>query len=724
MTSKSDDRWFWVSAILCTAVTVAVIWAPFGFTMSGLIEEWELLALATGGTNLWWISPSSALAMHATRPLETFPMALANFLSPNSFIAWHILTIVELIVKGAAAAYLMRQAIRSNLLAALGGVIVIVFPADTMTIALRSLNINFAMMLILVAASLNIADLTSERSRHLLSVLGAVLALAAFLIYEAAVSLIILPVMVVFIRSGVKGTLQNLRARAGSHAIWLVSAAPYVAYFVIITRYIPQSYQASISPSLADAPATTVGSALKAVFTIAYPRMLWDGWRDGVSMLFVELNLRTAVPLLLAAATAIWLVASSCRAPSDARSGPMVRAVIAGLIIMIAGYAPFALVPSFQATGQRTFLWAAIGASFFTVGVLGFLVWRQHLVTAYFAFLAFMLPSLAFMLVQHDHYVELSNNSRRALRGILAQVDPAKTNVVIDKTNSIGHTWNLLDGSMQLAINYLRDTPQNNYLFQVCRATGMEWEHSFPLARHGECHKESVDWRFVAPVPVSGPGISTAVSSDDLVLRNDQVQIITVDPVPPTIETVVSRDPTTPASRERIANILAIKPPSQLWRWLKSEHGEFLRWSFGDWWGLDKPTPGTGWGEAEWAYRSGSHTSSAWANSDEAVIDFEFHPVQPSYPFRIRFSRFINRNVPNQFEVCINGRKIDLVASGLIYSGIIPPSVLRDGMNEFRLKAPVDPQNYGLSAMVDWFEVGKRTLSIELTHSLLAEGQF
>jgi hypothetical protein len=50
--------------------------------------------------------------------------------------------------------------------------------------------------------------------------------------------------------------------------------------------------------------------------------------------------------------------------------------------------------------------------------------------------------------------------------------------------------------------------------------------------------------------------------------------------------------------------------------------------------------------------------------------------------------------------------------------------VLRDGMNEFRLKAPVDPQNYGLSAMVDWFEVGKRTLSIELTHSLLAEGQF
>jgi hypothetical protein len=723
MTSKSDDCRFWLSAILCAAVTIAVIWAPFGFAMGGLIEEWDLLGVATRGTNLWWISPSSALAPISTRPLTAFPFALAHFLSPNSFIAWHILTIIELIVKGVAVAYLMRQAICSNLLAVLGGVIAIVFPADTMTLALRGLHINFAMMLVLAGASLNIADLTSERSRHLLSVLGAVLALAAFLIYEAAVSLIILPVMVVFIRSGIKGTLQNLRARAGSHMIWLASAATYVAYFVIITSYTPKSYQASMSPSAADAPATVL-SALKAVFTIAYPRMLWDGWRDGVSMLLVELNLRTAVPLLFGVATVIWLIAWRCRAASNARSGPLVRALIAGLIIMIAGYAPFALLPSHQAISQRTFLWAAVGASFFAVGVLGFLVWRQRFVAAYLAFLAFMLPSLAFMLVQHDHYVELSNNSRRALRGILAQVDPAKTNVVIDKTNSIGHTWNLLYGTMQLAITYLRDTREHNYLFQVCRATGMEWEQPFPLARHGECHKESSDWRFVAPVSVSGPGVSPTIPSDDLVLPDDQVQIITVDPVPPTIETVVSHDPTTPASGERIANILAIKPPSQLWRWLKSDQGEFLRWTFGDWWSLDKPTPGTGWREAEWGYRSGSHTSSAWANRDEAVIDFEFHPVKPSYPFRIRFGLFSNRDLPNQFEVLINGRKIDLMASDGIYSGVIPPSVLRDGMNEFHLKAPVDPHYYGLSAMVDFFEIGEPTLPIRLTDGLLAPGQF
>jgi hypothetical protein len=676
--------------------------------MGGLIEEWDLLGQTTNGTNLWWIFPTSALGQMAMRPLVTLPFALAHFLSPNSFTAWHVLTVLELFIKGVAAAYLIRNAVRSDLLALLGGVIAIVFPADTMTIAFRSLAINFAMVLLLVGANLSVADLVSNTSRQLLSILGAASALAACLIYEAALPLIVLPLMVVFIRLGIRGTLHNLRAKAASHAIWFSSAVTYVGYVLIIRRYVPHSYQASIFPSSADALATVL-SALKAVFTIAYPRCLWDGWRDGVSMLLVEMSLRTAVPLLSALATVIWLIARRCRAASDARSGPLVRALIAGLIIMIAGYAPFALLPTHQAISQRTFLWAAIGASFFTVGVLGLFVRRQH-VAAYLAFLAFMVPSLAFMLVQHDHYVELSNNSKRALRGILAQIDSAKTNVVIDKTNSIGHTWNLLEGNMQLAITYLRDTPQQTYLFQVCRATGMEWGRSFPLARHGECREETADWRFVAPVPVSGPGISAAISSDDLVLPNDQVHVITVDRVPPAIETVVSHDPTTPASRERITNILAIKPPSQLWRWLKSDHGEFLRWSFGDWWSLEKPTPGTGWREAEWGYRGGSHTSSAWANRDEAVIDFEFHPVKPSYPFRIRFSHFINRNGPNQFEVFINGREIDLMASDGIYSGVIPPSVLRDGMNEFRLKAPVDRQNYGLSAMVDWFEVGERPI--------------
>ena len=147
MISKSKDRSFLVCATLCAAIAVALIWVPFGFAMGGLIEEWGLLGLTTNGTNLWWISPASGLGFIATRPLSIFPFALAHVLSPNSFSAWHVLTVLELMIKGVAAAYLIRQAVRSDLLGVLGGVIAIVYPADTMTIAFRSLHINFAMML-------------------------------------------------------------------------------------------------------------------------------------------------------------------------------------------------------------------------------------------------------------------------------------------------------------------------------------------------------------------------------------------------------------------------------------------------------------------------------------------------------------------------------------------------------------------------------------------------
>ena len=102
-----------VCATLCAAITVALIWVPFGFAMGGLIEEWGLLGLATNGVNLWWISPASGLGFIATRPLSIFPLALAHVLSPNSFFAWHVLTVFELMIKGVAAAYLIRQAVRS-----------------------------------------------------------------------------------------------------------------------------------------------------------------------------------------------------------------------------------------------------------------------------------------------------------------------------------------------------------------------------------------------------------------------------------------------------------------------------------------------------------------------------------------------------------------------------------------------------------------------------------
>lgn len=699
----SRDQRFWVGAISCSTAVVALIWIPFGFAMGGLIEEWGLLGQINDGANLWWVSPDGPRALFAARPLSFFPFALAHSLSPNSFFAWHVLTILELIAKGVLVAYLVRQSFRSNILGVLGGVIAIIFPADTMTISFRSLHINFAMMLVLIGASLSVADLACERPRRLLSTLGAISALASFLTYEAALPLAILPVAVIFTRLGTSGIHQTLRKKAASYAIWFSAPVIYFIYVVIIRRYVPSSYQGSLLSSAGAIETAT--SALQAVFVIAYPRLLWEGWRDGLSMLLNDLKPLLAIPLLFATATAIWLVASWRRAKSELYSNSLVRALVSGLVIMIAGYLPFALLPSHQAISQRTFLWGAIGATFVITGLLG-LIGRRHVIVTYPLFLIFAVPSLAFMLIQHGHYVDLSNTSKAALRSIISQVDPLKINVIVDKTNSIGHTWNLLDSNMQLAVAYLRDTRSQGYSFQVCRASGMEWQHAFPLARRGECREESTDWRFVSPAPVTGSGIAPLPSSPDLVISNKQLQIITVERTPPSIKAAIDHLPTTRDSRERITKILQINPTSALWHLLRSNYTDFFRWSFGDWWSLEKPTPGTGWREAEWEYQNGKHISSAWANRDEAVIDFEFQPTQRYYPLRVRFNGFINPNITHQFRILINGQHIDLTGSDGVYSGMVPSSVLRTGINEFRLIAPVDPKNFGLSAKMDWFELG------------------
>src|SRR5580765_6068874 len=89
-----------VLCLLTVIACVLAIWLPFGFAMTGLIEEWGLLGLMElHGSNtvagLGYSSPEVAL-----RPLNYMPVVLANILSPDSFVAWHLLVMVALVVKG------------------------------------------------------------------------------------------------------------------------------------------------------------------------------------------------------------------------------------------------------------------------------------------------------------------------------------------------------------------------------------------------------------------------------------------------------------------------------------------------------------------------------------------------------------------------------------------------------------------------------------------------
>jgi len=62
----------------------------FWFTLTGLIEEWDILGVFT---------IHGPLALQAMRPLSDLPFAIAYFLDFNSFYYWHVLLILALIIK-------------------------------------------------------------------------------------------------------------------------------------------------------------------------------------------------------------------------------------------------------------------------------------------------------------------------------------------------------------------------------------------------------------------------------------------------------------------------------------------------------------------------------------------------------------------------------------------------------------------------------------------------
>ena len=112
MTNVDSIRTYriWLALLAPAVAIVLLIWLPFGFTMGGLIEEWDVLGLFTTHGLFFVADTTSPLAAHALRPLTVFPHALAYFLNPNSFEYWHVLLILALIVKGSASSHLIWKA--------------------------------------------------------------------------------------------------------------------------------------------------------------------------------------------------------------------------------------------------------------------------------------------------------------------------------------------------------------------------------------------------------------------------------------------------------------------------------------------------------------------------------------------------------------------------------------------------------------------------------------
>lgn len=703
-------------------LTVLAIWLPFGFAMTAVIEGWSVLGFFNIDHPFFLASIHSPMQAQALRPLTIFPQALAYFLDPDSFFYWHVLLIAALVVKGCASAHLVARVSRSVRWGALMGVLVLLYPADTMQLSFRSIHINWALALLLLGCSLLIE---ACRRRHRLSayLLGASAGLALFLaccMYEASLPLVVAPLLLAYAAFGLKGAIAHLRANLAPLLLWLAGAAAYAGYVALTAPQIA-SYETALLGR--QSAFSILLNSFPKLFSIGASRALLGGWFDAFRMVATEF--RTYPYLLLATAviTFVTLGVAARLTRSDSLHHPestgsslslASRTAVAGVIMSLAGYAPFLLSAAHLAISQRTFLFASPGAAMAWIGILMFLgkpaKWLAQAVAT-----LLILAGLGAQLVQFHHYVRITQVQQTLLKSIVQNFDGqlhGKTLLVLDGSNQLGQTWMLGLGNLDMALSYLYGHAVAPV--QICRMSNAEWQQPDSLSRKGSCEQTASEWILRPASPVTGPGYVAPPRKPDIHLPKDQVVTVTIKPdgsavVDPALaqyrrELLVSDS----VAARRYRNVL-LAQPHLMDMFRDRPRYDHFHWDFGKWWSLEIVVRGTGWREPEWNPQGFFHQPGAWKVQDKGALYFDMSPGSGPHVLSGRFNAIVNDAVRRSMAIRLNGVTLPFQwLPGDAFQAEIPAGVLRANDNEIVFQSLSDSKYYGLSAGLVDFDIRPR----------------
>ncbi|VVP12724.1 hypothetical protein [Pseudomonas fluorescens] len=713
----------WLTHILPAAIVVLIMWLPFGFALTGVLEEWGIVGLFSR-RGLFFISDvTSALPAHALRPLTIFPHAVAYLLDPDNFYYWHVLLIAALIIKGSALSILTTRMTGSIKWGMLASVLVLLYPADTMQLSFRSIHINWALSLVLMGSVIFLRALDqSSKARSLaLCVVSSLLLAAACGMYEISLLLVAIPALIIFVQVGFKETLSQIKANFLQYLIWIGGAAIYVGY-VIHTAPLVQSYQSNLAGSSA---LTTLQQTYPKLLSVGLLRSIVGGWADAFRITRAELisywYLALATLVILTIVFVMSRVSQTSTFPDNKISSTLARVcrlAAIGILLICLGYAPFLLSPPHLAISQRTFLYTAPGATLLFISMLWTANYFSRAATSLLA-AAVIFIGLGAQLFQFHHYINISKSQQLVLRDIVQNFDgnlpQSKTLLILDYSNQLNHDWMFLNIDMAPALSYMYSKLIDN--IEVCYMPSLEWQQLDSLSRRGNCVEDAEGWTFNYPGSVSGPGIEPTVQQPSKRLsKSDAITVVVGD------RSNVAANPELDTHRQELASsdsplgirfrgITETKPWFDFFKFRDQLPKEEYRWSFGDWWSLHIPTAGSGWRDSEWeALGYTHHVSSAWKNSARSSLYFDLTPQAAPYVISGYFNIFANEQMRSQMKIRINGTLIPIQwgVDGN-FNGVVNPETLKSGRNELEFDSPTDDKYYGLSARLDWVQIVKQT---------------
>ena len=672
------DRVISWAAIL---LLVIAIWLPFGFSLSGLIEEWGALGTFSEHGPVYFVTQHTPFAVHRLRPFTLLPQSIAYRLDGNSFIYWHLLQMLAIVLKGAGIASIILWLSNDRRLALFAGLLMIVYPADTMQLAFRSLHINWAVAITIGAVALILkATASAKRWRQLLLASSGTLALVvAILHYEAALFFIPFPLVLWWAKYGLQDGIRRLLKQGFVILIWVSGCLAAIGYLAIMSTA-PDLYQASVSGSPLHG-INTLAQNLPLLFKVGLYRLFVHGWFESVQMFGAPLYLPyLLVPLLgAAAAFTLWkpLMQQSGRQPDDT---VIWRWVCAGLVGGILGYLPYLSSLSHIHITQRTYLFATIGASVAITGLLALIMRRLPRLAAIPAALL-LATGLHAQWIQFDHYVGLSMRQKAVLASILEaipSVPDGKQLLILDSSGITGNTWMLRGELMQSALTYLYGHPVK---VETCAGSDhhLEWK-SFVVQPNGapaSCRKIA-----------TGYEVGAEALQEPLRFAQGDLVVLRLNP-DGTVGAEGPENKTSALLAERWARILGCWPSSACRADVRSVPPHRFDYDFGTWWSLEDAQWGVGWRDAEWQLGLRPRSFS-WKQNEFASMSFRLKPSPAPYGFELELLTWVSQKAHDAIKVTVNGHEVPVTwSSPFKLKGVVDQAWLKDGVNELALVLPI-----------------------------------
>ena len=704
-------------------LVVVLIWLPFGFGLHGLVEEWDILGRFSQNGVFFWSGIQSSMAAHALRPLTILPHAIAYILDPNSFFYWNLILMLSLIVKGFSCALLVRRATGSSSWGSIAGLLMVLYPADTMQLCFRSIHINCAIALLLVSSlTLMIAwDKHGKPISFVYALFSTGTFLTSVLMYETGVVFLVLPLLTLMIRDGYGAILGGIKKRMSLLSVWSTGVMGYLSYVVFAAPKI-HSYQQDV----AAVPFSTLMHSIPQLLQILLFRLPLGGWIDAAGIVLQEYKnyayLLFSGVFLFGIVVIISIQQISLNGSEFREVGLKCRTSLiamrmigVGAFCGILGCIPYLINPVFFNSAQRVYLYAAYGAALFWCGVLMF-IWQRTRIASGVIIGIMILLGMGAQLYQLHHFIGISERQRILLKSAVEHFsgNPShKTLLICDHTNQIGQLWVFIPNTAFLMFSYLYGKPVDSV--EYCHFPSMTWKCINAQNLTGLVVESPSEWKFIPPEDFKGPGYVPKPALKEHILPKSEVISIVTDIVP-TLSSNEDSEKNQKALLEGKSGIsmryrgflLPHRWPFSIKMFRDDFLGSDFRFNMVTWWGYDNSLCGTGWRGSDliWGGWWKKNHPWCWKNQKSSSIDFIIKPIDGSYNVLGSCNAFANDRIRQGLKISINEYPVVCQwTSGGRFSANIDSKILKNGKNTITFDSDIDRDYFGLSFSLESLEI-------------------